>query len=102
MFPLLQRNTLRHRQRLGTKYLRQRCFRQQLLFQHQLVDAASGGVGFDRDRGRVGIADIGVERSDEADRVLDIGPQNVSRLAVMPAMQRCSSVKNAARRWPRF
>ena len=65
----------RLRQHFGLQDLVELLLRQQLLCQHQIVDAVAGDERFLRDLGGVGVADIGVERGDDADRVLDASAQ---------------------------
>src|SRR5208283_1243254 len=49
--------------------------RQQLLRQHQVVDALPGRQRLLGDLGGVGVADVGIERGDDSDRMLDRGAQ---------------------------
>jgi hypothetical protein len=50
----------------------------QLAFEHDLGDATVAAVRLGGDFGGVGIADVGVERGDDADRAFDTGAQRVA------------------------
>ena len=47
-------------------------FAEQIFFEHQFVDAAVGDEGFLRDGGTFFVAEHRVERSHQADRILDV------------------------------
>src|SRR5258706_7502910 len=74
LFPRRQQRT-----RLGETFRLQNLvelyLRQQLFLQHEIVDTPAGHQRLLRDFGRVGVADVRVERGDDADRVLDRGAQ---------------------------
>src|SRR5438477_2359996 len=49
------------RQHVGLQDLVEPLLRQELLFQHELIDAPAGGQRLLRDFGGIGIADVGIE-----------------------------------------